>query len=282
MDPAPDVSVAEVNQTHGMHTTPRRTTTEASAGRPDSPPVVGFRHVSKHYGDGKGAVRALDEVTVEISRGGFTAIMGPSGSGKSTFMNVAAGLDDATSGEVYVAGHPMHLLDDDARTILRRDQIGFVFQSFNLVPTLNAHENILLPFVLAGRQVDADTADWIGHLVGALGLADRVNHRPSELSGGQQQRVAIARALAARPQIIFADEPTGNLDSRSSREVLTLLRTAAREYGQTIAMVSHDPVAASYADRILMLADGRIVGDHASLTPQEISDLLIGFESGAA
>jgi putative ABC transport system ATP-binding protein len=173
-------------------------------------------------------------------------------------------------------------MDDDARTRLRREQVGFVFQAFNLVPTLSARENIVLPFELAGRRIDAETAAWVDHLIGALGLADRITHRPSELSGGQQQRVAIARALASRPAIIFADEPTGNLDSRSSREVLTLLRTAAQEYGQTIAMVSHDPVAASYADRVLVIADGRVVGDHDRLTPQQISDLLIGFEVGAA
>jgi len=263
-----------------MNTTPAPTSTMVD--RDGSVPVVAFHDVSKHYGQGAGTVRALDHVTAEIGRGGFTAIMGPSGSGKSTFMNVAAGLDDPTHGQVYVAGHPMHQLDDNARTLLRRDQIGFIFQSFNLVPTLSAQENILLPFVLAGRKVDAETTQWIEHLLGVLGLSGRVSHRPSELSGGQQQRVAIARALAARPAIIFADEPTGNLDTRSSNEVLTLLRTAAREYGQTIAMVSHDPVAASYAERILVLADGQIVGDYPALGPQQISEVLIGFEAGAA
>jgi putative ABC transport system ATP-binding protein len=227
-------------------------------------------------------VVALDDVTVDIHRGDFTAIMGPSGSGKSTLMNVAAGLDDATSGEVVLGGATLSQLDDNARTRLRRSQVGFVFQAFNLVPTLSVRENILLPFELAGRRVDAAERQWIDHLVHTLGLADRTGHRPSELSGGQQQRVAIARALASRPAVIFADEPTGNLDSRSSREVLTLLRTAAREYGQTIAMVSHDPVAASYADRILVIADGRLVADHGALSPQQISDLLIGFEVGAA
>ena len=247
-----------------------------------NPPVLSLRHVSRIYGEGAGRVAALDEITVDIHRGGFTAIMGPSGSGKSTLMNVAAGLDDVTSGEVTLAGAPLTHLDDDARTTLRRNEIGFVFQAFNLVPTLSARENILLPFELAGRRVDAEQQRWIDHLVHTLGLSERIEHRPSELSGGQQQRVAIARALASRPAVIFADEPTGNLDSRSSREVLTLLRTAAREYGQTIAMVSHDPVAASYADRILVIADGRQVGDHGSLSPQEISDLLIGFEVGAA
>lgn len=265
-----------------MNTTSTPNNTSAAVERGGPGPVVAFRDVSKHYGQGAGSVRALDHVSVEIGRGGFTAIMGPSGSGKSTFMNVAAGLDDPTSGEVYVAGHPMHQLDDNARTLLRRDQIGFIFQSFNLVPTLNAQENIMLPFALAGRRVDTETTQWIKHLLHVLGLTDRVDHRPSELSGGQQQRVAIARALAARPAIIFADEPTGNLDTRSSNEVLTLLRTAAREYGQTIAMVSHDPVAASYAERILVLADGQIVGDHPALTAQQISEVLIGFETGAA
>jgi putative ABC transport system ATP-binding protein len=196
-------------------------------------------------------------------------------------MNLAAGLDDPTSGEVWVAGQPVHALDDDARTLLRRTHVGFVFQAFNLVPTLSARENVLLPFELAGRRLSADERAWVDTLLQSLGLADRATHRPGELSGGQQQRVAIARALASRPQIVVADEPTGNLDTRSSREVLSLLRTAAREYDQTIAMVSHDPVAASYADRILVIADGRIVGDHPSLPPQEIAELLISLEVAA-
>ena len=245
-------------------------------------PVVEFRAVSKTYGSGTARVEALTDVTVDIRPGEFTAVMGPSGSGKSTFMNLAAGLDDPTSGEVWVAGHALHQMDDDARTLLRREHVGFVFQAFNLVPTLSALENVLLPFELAGRRVDRDERAWVDALIETLGLADRAEHRPAELSGGQQQRVAIARALASRPRIIVADEPTGNLDTRSSREVLALLRTASREYRQTIAMVSHDPVAASYADRILVIADGRIVGDHGSLTPQQISDLLISLEVGAA
>ena len=245
-------------------------------------PVVSFHSVSKVYGHGAGGVPALDDVSVVIPRGGFTAVMGPSGSGKSTFMNVAAGLDDASSGEVHVAGHPLHALDDRARTILRREHVGFVFQSFNLVPTLDVRENVLLPFELAGRSLGPDERAWVDHLVQVLGLADRVSHRPGELSGGQQQRVAIARALAPRPAVVLADEPTGNLDTRSSREVLGLLRTAASEYGQTIVMVSHDPVAASYADRVLVLADGRVVGDHGAMSPQRIAELLIGFETGAA
>lgn len=226
-------------------------------------------------------MRALDEVTVDILPGQFTAVMGPSGSGKSTFMNLAAGLDDPTSGEIWVSGQPVHTMGDDQRTLLRRDHVGFVFQAFNLVPTLTAFENVLLPFELAGRRLRSEDTDWVDALMSSLGLTDRATHRPSELSGGQQQRVAIARALASRPQIVVADEPTGNLDTRSSREVLSLLRSAAREYDQTIAMVSHDPVAASYADRILVIADGRIVGDHAALSPQQISELLISLEVAA-
>ena len=245
-------------------------------------PVVAFRAVSKTYGSGTARVEALIDVTIDIRPGEFTAVMGPSGSGKSTFMNLAAGLDDPTSGEVWVAGHPLHRMDDDARTLLRREHVGFVFQAFNLVQTLSALENVLLPFELAGRRVDPDERAWVDSLIETLGLADRAEHRPAELSGGQQQRVAIARALASRPRIIVADEPTGNLDTRSSREVLALLRTASREYRQTIAMVSHDPVAASYADRILVIADGRIVGDHGRLTPQQISELMISLEVGAA
>jgi len=244
--------------------------------------VVSLHSVSKVYGHGAGEVRALDDVTVVVPGGGFTAVMGPSGSGKSTFMNLAAGLDDASSGEVYVAGHPLHRLDDRARTVLRRTHVGFVFQSFNLVPTLDVRENVLLPFELAGRRLSSDERSWVDHLLTVLGLADRLDHRPGELSGGQQQRVAIARALAPRPAVVLADEPTGNLDTRSSREVLGLLRTAVREYGQTILMVSHDPVAASYADRVLVLADGRLVGDHRAMSPQQIAELLIGFEAGVA
>ncbi len=247
-----------------------------------SAPVVAFRSVSKTYGTGTAGVAALVDVSVDIRAGAFTAVMGPSGSGKSTFMNLAAGLDDPTSGEVWVAGQPLHRMDDDARTLLRREHVGFVFQAFNLVPTLSAVENVLLPFELAGRRIGDDERAWVDTLLSTLGLADRTSHRPSELSGGQQQRVAIARALASRPQIVVADEPTGNLDTRSSREVLALLRAASREYHQTIAMVSHDPVAASYADRILVIADGRIVGDHGSLSPQQISELLISLEVGAA
>ena len=178
-----------------------------------SGPIVAFRDVTKTYGEGTGRVHALDGVTVDIQPGQFTAVMGPSGSGKSTFMNLAAGLDDPTSGEVWVAGQPLHALDDDGRTVLRRTHVGFVFQAFNLVPTLSAVENVLLPFELAGRRLGAEERAWVDTLMRSLGLADRATHRPGELSGGQQQRVAIARALASRPQIVVADEPTGNLDT---------------------------------------------------------------------
>ncbi|HWC24096.1 MAG TPA: ABC transporter ATP-binding protein [Flexivirga sp.] len=265
-----------------MFTTPARPTRPTTPTRPNDPAVVSFRQVSKSYGTGAGAVHALAEVDVDVRRGEFTAIMGPSGSGKSTFMNVAAGLDDVTTGGVFLDGQPLHAMDDTARTMLRRRQVGFVFQSFNLVPTLTVAENIVLPFQLAGQRVSPDERRWIDHLVQVLGLTERTAHKPAELSGGQQQRVAIARALASRPAIIFADEPTGNLDTRSSSEVLQLMRSAATEYGQTIAMVSHDPIAASYADRVLVLADGRVVADHGRLTPQQISQLLLTAEGAIA
>lgn len=274
-----------------MNTTTASTTSAPPGTAPAGPsptppragrPVVRFQDVSKIYDAGSQPVRALDGVTVDIFEGQLTAIMGPSGSGKSTFMNVAAGLDDVTGGACFVAGRPLHEMDDAQRTILRREHVGFIFQSFNLIPTLSAEENVLLPFELAGRRVDVETSAWIEQLFTTLGLGERRSHKPSQLSGGQQQRVAIARALAARPSIIFADEPTGNLDTRTSREVLTLLRTAASEYHQSIAMVTHDPVAASYADRILVIADGRVVGDHGRLSPAQVSELLIGLEEGAA
>ncbi len=244
--------------------------------------VLCFESVSKIYGAEAGAVRALQEVSVVVPRGGFTAVMGPSGSGKSTFMNLAAGLDDVSAGRVLVAGQPMHEMDDRERTLLRRELVGFVFQSFNLVPTLDVRENVLLPFELAGRRVTSEDREWTEHLLDVLGMADRLGHRPGELSGGQQQRVAIARALAPRPAVVLADEPTGNLDTRSSRQVLDLLRIAAQEYEQTIVMVSHDPVAASYAGRVLVLADGQLVGDHAAMPAQQIAELLIDFENGVA
>ncbi|WP_042381556.1 ABC transporter ATP-binding protein [Streptacidiphilus melanogenes] len=210
----------------------------------------------KAYGSGETAVLALDRVDVEIDGGRFTAIMGPSGSGKSTLMHCLAGLDKPTGGEVYVGDTELSHLGDRALTRLRRDRIGFVFQAFNLLPTLTAEENITLPGDIAGRRTDAA---WLRQVVETLNLGDRLRHRPHELSGGQQQRVAVARALAARPQLIFADEPTGNLDSRSGAEVLGFLRRSVDELGQTVVMVTHDPNAASFADLVLFLADGRIV-----------------------
>jgi putative ABC transport system ATP-binding protein len=203
-------------------------------------------------------VVALDDVTLDIHRGEFTAVMGPSGSGKSTLMHCCAALDTATSGSVFVGDTDLSRLKDKELTRLRRDQVGFVFQSFNLVPTLTAEENILLPLSIAGRKPDAD---WYRTVIETVGLGDRLDHRPNQLSGGQQQRVAVARALASRPAIVFADEPTGNLDSRSGAEVLTLLRRSVDEFGQTIVMVTHDPVAAAFTDRVVFLADGKVVDE---------------------
>jgi putative ABC transport system ATP-binding protein len=226
---------------------------------------------TKVYGKGATEVRALDGVTLEFAGGQFSAIMGPSGSGKSTLVHCVAGLDTLTSGEVRVGGIDLTRLDDKRLTLLRRDRIGFVFQAFNLVPTLTALENITLPATLAGRKPDKA---WLDTVIGTVGLGDRLAHRPSELSGGQQQRVAVARALAARPEIVFADEPTGNLDSRAGMEILAFLRQAARELGQTVVMVTHDPVAASYASRVVFLNDGRIVDELAEPTPERVLDHL--------
>jgi len=223
----------------------------------------------KVYGRGESEVRALDHVSVEFATGRFTAIMGPSGSGKSTLMHSVAGLDSLTSGTVLIGDTDISRLDDKQLTQLRRDRIGFIFQAFNLVPTLTAAENIALPLTLAGRKPDPE---WFDHVVRTVGLTNRLKHRPSELSGGQQQRVAVARALASRPEIIFADEPTGNLDSRTGAEILSFMRSAVRELGQTIVMVTHDPVAASYADRAVFLADGRIVGDVDDPTADSVID----------
>jgi putative ABC transport system ATP-binding protein len=213
---------------------------------------------TKVYGAGATAVAALDEVSIDVPAHRFTAIMGPSGSGKSTLMHCLAGLDTLTEGQVFVGDVDLGTLSDRDLTLLRRDRIGFVFQAFNLVPTLSARENIVLPARLAGRRPDGA---WLDEVVATVGLGDRLTHRPSELSGGQQQRVAVARALAGRPDIVFADEPTGNLDSRSGAEILGFLRRAVDDMGQTVVMVTHDPLAAANADSVVFLADGRIV-DH--------------------
>ncbi|SFI57350.1 MULTISPECIES: ABC transporter ATP-binding protein [Microbacterium] len=236
------------------------------------------QQLTKTYGTGESAVRALDGVTVGIRRGEFTAIMGPSGSGKSTLMHIMAGLDAPTGGRAWIGDTDITGLSDLELTILRRRRVGFVFQSFNLVPTLDALGNILLPFALDGREPSALERSRIDGLIASLGLGPRLTHRPHELSGGQQQRVAIARALATAPDLVFADEPTGNLDSRSGREVLALLAAASREHGQSIAMVTHDPVAAAYADRVLFLGDGRIVADKPAQTAEAISAHMLAAE----
>ena len=230
--------------------------------------AVGLR---KTYGRGDAAVHALAGVDVEFDRGGFTAIMGPSGSGKSTLMHCLAGLDTASAGQVFLGETELTALKDADLTRLRRERIGFVFQSFNLLPVLDAAENVVLPLRLAGREPDPA---WYEEVVRRLGLTDRLAHEPHELSGGQQQRVAVARALLPRPDVVFADEPTGNLDSRSGAEVLSLLRGSVREFGQTVVMVTHDPVAASYADRVVLIADGALAGGLTSPTPDDVIDAL--------
>jgi putative ABC transport system ATP-binding protein len=231
--------------------------------------AAGAVNVVKVYGAGDTAVRALDGVTVDFPTGLLTAIMGPSGSGKSTLMHVVAGLDTVTSGRVFIGATELGALSDRDLTLLRRDRIGFVFQAFNLVPTLSALENITLPSALAGGAPDRD---WLNRIIDTVGLADRLGHRPSELSGGQQQRVAVARALASRPDIVFADEPTGNLDSRSGNELLSFLRHAADELGQTVVMVTHDANAAAWADDVVFLADGRIVDTLHHPTAERVLD----------
>jgi putative ABC transport system ATP-binding protein len=243
--------------------------------------VARVANLSKSYGSNDNVVTALAEVSLGIRRGEFTAIMGPSGSGKSTLMHIMAGLDSPTSGRVWLGDTEITRLKDADLTVLRRRRVGFVFQSFNLVPTLDILGNILLPFELDGRRPTGPEDEWIDELVVSLGLEDRLRHRPHELSGGQQQRVAIARALATRPDLVFADEPTGNLDSRTGREVLSLLQSATRDYGQSIAMVTHDPIAASYADRIVFLADGHVVEDRAASSPEQISSFMLGMEARA-
>ncbi|MET0323621.1 MAG: ABC transporter ATP-binding protein [Ilumatobacteraceae bacterium] len=236
--------------------------------------AAGAVDASKIYGSGDSEVRALDGVTVEFEAEKFTAIMGPSGSGKSTLMHCLAGLDTLTSGSVYIGDTYLATLNDKDLTELRRKKVGFIFQAYNLIPTLTARENIMLPLMLGG---DSGDAAWIDEVVTTVGLKDRLKHRPSELSGGQQQRVAVARAMASRPDIIFADEPTGNLDSKTGAEILDFMRRAVREYGQTIVMVTHDPSAASYADRVLFLGDGRIVDEMAAPTGEQVLDRMKRF-----
>ncbi|HEX5853881.1 MAG TPA: ABC transporter ATP-binding protein [Solirubrobacteraceae bacterium] len=233
--------------------------------------IVEAHDLRRRYGDGEAAVDALAGVTVDFPAGRFTAIMGPSGSGKSTLMHILAGLDRPTSGDVRIAGVELTALEDKALTQLRRERIGFIFQTFNLLPVLSAEENILLPLSIAGRKPDAE---WLDRLIDTVGIRDRLTHRPAELSGGQQQRVAVARALISRPSVVFADEPSGNLDSKSSGDVLDLLRHAVDDFGQTVVMVTHDAHAASFADRLLLLDDGQIVHDGGSVTAEQALDLM--------
>jgi putative ABC transport system ATP-binding protein len=241
----------------------------AKGASPATTPAVTAENVVKTYGRGAATVRALDGVSIDIVRGRFTAIMGPSGSGKSTLMHVLAGLDDVDSGSIHLGATDVGALDEKRRTILRRTRVGFVFQAFNLVPALTAAENVALPLTLAGERPDPA---WMHQLVTVLGLGDRLGHRPGELSGGQQQRVAAARALITRPEVVFADEPTGNLDSRHGHALLEFLQDAAHTLGQTIVMVTHDPTAAAYADRAVFLADGRLVADLSSPTVTSVLD----------
>jgi putative ABC transport system ATP-binding protein len=235
--------------------------------------AAGAVDAAKVYGKGESEVRAVNGVSVGFEQAKFTAIMGPSGSGKSTLMHCVAGLDRLTGGDVFIGDTYLSTLNEKKLTQLRRDKIGFIFQSFNLVPTLNALENITLPMSLAGRKPDQA---WLDNVVTTVGLGNRLTHRPSELSGGQQQRVAVARALASRPDIIFADEPTGNLDSRTGTEILSFMRRAVKELGQTIVMVTHDPVAASYSDRAIFLADGNIVDEMLDPTAERILNKMRG------
>ena len=251
-----------------MHTT---TDSSRPAGALQTAPAARIIDGVKIYGTGVTAVRALDAISAEFAAGAFTAIMGPSGSGKSTLLHCLAGLDRLTSGRVLLGDVSLGELDDKAMTLLRREHIGFVFQAFNLVPTLTAREKVILPLTLGGKKPDGS---WLAELTGALGIADRLAHRPAELSGGQQQRVATARALVTRPDLIFADEPTGNLDSHSAGELLTQIRRAVDEYHQTVVMVTHDPRAAAYADLVLFLADGRVVRKLPAPTADRVLDVI--------
>lgn len=247
------------------------TTTEATA---TASIAARMDNGAKIYGEGDTEVRALDGVTAQFESGVFTAIMGPSGSGKSTLLHTLAGLDVLTDGQVHIGDTELGSLSDKNLTLLRREKVGFVFQAYNLIPTLSARENVLLPLLIAGEDHDEE---WFDQVIGILGLGDRLTHRPSELSGGQQQRVAAARALVARPEIIFADEPSGNLDSNSAAELLDFMRRAVKEFGQTIVMVTHDPVVASYADRVVFLEDGKIVGEIHEPTPDSVIDRMRQF-----
>jgi putative ABC transport system ATP-binding protein len=239
----------------------------------DSLPIVTATDLHRRFGEGAAAVNALAGVNVAFQKGRFNAIMGPSGSGKSTLMHILAGLDRPTSGSVVLDGTELNGLDDGPLTQLRRDKLGFIFQFFNLLPVLTAEENIVLPLSIAGREPDPE---FLKQLVEAVGLGDRLTHRPAELSGGQQQRVAVARALVSRPAVVFADEPTGNLDSKASDEVLQMMRGAVDDYGQTVVMVTHSPHAASFADRLIVLNDGKVVHDGSSGTEDEVHDLMKG------
>jgi putative ABC transport system ATP-binding protein len=250
-------------------TLPARPDLGSAGERSGGPAAARIENGFKMYGTGETAVRALDGINLSLEQGRFTAIMGPSGSGKSTLLHLLAGLDSITDGKVYLGDVDVGSLDDGRLTRLRRERIGFIFQAFNLVPTLTAEENIRLPLSIAGKEPDEA---WFKRVITTVGLADRLHHLPSELSGGQQQRVAAARALLSRPDIVFADEPTGNLDSRSSAEVLGFMRQAVDEFGQTIVMVTHDAVAASYSDRVVFLTDGRVADHLWQPTPQTVLD----------
>jgi putative ABC transport system ATP-binding protein len=244
---------------------------------PDARTGIAARAVglSKIYGEGDATVRALDDVSVDFERARYTAIMGPSGSGKSTLLHCMAGLDTPTSGQVFIGDVDLTMLSEKALTLLRRRKVGFVFQAYNLVPTLTAAENITLPLDIAGEEPDKA---WFDRVVDTVGIRDRLSHRPAELSGGQQQRVASARALVSRPEIVFADEPTGNLDSKSGQEILTFLRSAVKDHGQTIVMVTHDASAASFADRIVFLGDGKVVDEMLDPTTERVLDRLKSLE----
>ncbi|HUR84229.1 MAG TPA: ABC transporter ATP-binding protein [Solirubrobacteraceae bacterium] len=250
-----------------MNATPTAVPSEPTV----APTIIATADLSRRYGEGSAAVDALAGVSVDIRRGEFTAIMGPSGSGKSTLMHLMAGLDTPTAGTVMLDGVDLGKLDDRRLTELRRDKVGFVFQAFNLLPVLTAEENLVLPLTIAGRKPDPE---WLESLVQTVGLGDRRTHRPSELSGGQQQRVAVARALVSKPSVVFADEPTGNLDSVASNEVLALLRRAVDDFGQTVVMVTHDASAAAYADRLVVLADGRVAHDGSAGSAEDILDIM--------